>query len=88
MLSAGPLLEGAGGAWVKGSNTGAQNGIYGDMLIPYKTFEIYTPGGRSNGTHWVDHKNQLWLFGGLGYDSTSTTGNGHLNDLWRYLPFQ
>ena len=74
-------------AWIKGSNTGAQNGIYGDELFPYKTYEIYTPGGRSNGTHWVDHNNQLWLFGGLGYDSTSTTGNGHLNDMWRYLPF-
>jgi hypothetical protein len=75
-------------AWIKGSNTGAQNGIYGDEFIPYKTFEIYTPGGRSNGTHWVDHRNnQLWLFGGLGYDSTSTTGNGYLNDMWRYLPY-
>ena len=75
-------------AWIKGSNTGAQNGIYGDELIPYKTFEMYTPGGRSNSTHWVDSKNhQLWLFGGLGYDSTSTTGNGHLSDLWRYLPY-
>jgi len=75
-------------AWIKGSNTGAQNGIYGDELIPYKTFEIYTPGGRSNATHWVDLNNQLWLFGGLGYDSTSTTGNGYLNDHWRYLPFR
>jgi Galactose oxidase, central domain/Kelch motif len=75
-------------AWVKGSNTGAQNGIYGDMVIPYKTYEIYTPGGRSNSTHWVDLNNQLWLFGGLGYDSTSTTGNGYLNDTWRYLPYR
>lgn len=75
-------------AWIKGSNTGAQNGIYGDKVIPYKTFEMYTPGGRSNGTHWVDHNNQLWMFGGLGYDSTSTTGNGFLNDLWRYLPYR
>lgn len=75
-------------AWIKGSNTGAQNGIYGDELFPYKTYEIYTPGGRSNGIHWVDQRNnQLWLFGGLGYDSTSTTGNGYLNDMWRYLPY-
>jgi hypothetical protein len=74
-------------AWIKGSNTGAQNGIYGDELFPYKTFEIYTPGGRSNGTQWVDRNHQLWLFGGLGYDSTSTTGNGYLNDMWRYLPY-
>jgi hypothetical protein len=73
--------------WIKGSNTGSQNGIYGDMLIPYKTYEIWTPGGRSNATHWVDGNGQLWLFGGEGYDSTSTTGNGYLNDMWRYLPY-
>jgi Galactose oxidase, central domain/Kelch motif len=75
-------------AWVKGSNTGSQNGIYGDKLIPYKTFEQWTPGGRSNATHWIDTRGQLWMFGGEGYDSTSTTGNGYLNDLWRYLPYK
>ena len=74
-------------AWIKGSNTGSQNGIYGPQVIPYLTYEIWNPGGRSNGTHWVDQNNQLWLFGGEGYDSTSTTGNGSLNDMWRYLPF-
>jgi len=25
---------------------------------------------------------------GVGYDSTSTTGNGYLNDMWRYLPYK
>ena len=74
--------------WIKGSNTGAANGVYGDELRPYKTYEIWTPGGRSNATHWVDGNGQLWLFGGVGYDSTSTTGNGYLNDMWRYLPYK
>jgi hypothetical protein len=74
-------------AWIKGSNTGAQNGVYGDELFPYKTHEIWTPGGRSNATQWVDGNGQLWLFGGLGYDSTSVTGNGYLNDQWRYVPY-
>jgi len=74
--------------WIKGSNTGSANGVYGDELFPYKTYYIYTPGGRSNATHWVDGQGQLWLFGGEGYDSTSTTGNGYLNDMWRYLPYQ
>jgi len=73
--------------WIKGSNTGSQNGVYGDEVRPYKTYEIWTPGGRSNATHWVDGNGQLWLFGGAGYDSTSTTGNGYLNDMWRYLPY-
>ena len=74
--------------WIKGSNTGAANGVYGNALRPYLTYEIWTPGGRSNGTHWVDDLGQLWLFGGVGYDSTSTTGNGYLNDMWRYLPYK
>ncbi len=75
-------------AWVKGSNTGSQNGIYGSLIRPYATYYLFTPGGRSNATHWVDSQGQLWLFGGEGYDSTSTTGNGYLNDMWRYLPYQ
>ncbi|HKM68371.1 MAG TPA: kelch repeat-containing protein [Candidatus Acidoferrum sp.] len=74
-------------AWIKGSNTGSQNGIYGDEVIPYKTYENWILGGRSNGTTWIDNRGQLWLFGGEGYDSTSTTGNGYLNDLWRYVPY-
>jgi hypothetical protein len=71
--------------WIKGSNTGSQNGQYGALMRPYLTYNIWTPGGRSNATHWVDTNGQLWLFGGEGYDSTSTTGNGYLNDLWRYV---
>jgi hypothetical protein len=74
-------------AWIKGSNTGSQNGNYGTEIIPYLTYYLWNPGGRSNSTHWVDGNNQLWLFGGDGYDSTSTTGNGYLNDMWRYLPY-
>ena len=75
-------------AWIKGSNTGSQNGVYGNELRPYETYEIWTPGGRSNATHWVDGNGQLWLFGGEGYDSTSTSGSGYLNDMWRYLPYK
>jgi hypothetical protein len=73
--------------WIKGSNTGSQNGIYGPMTRGYYTHYTFTPGGRSNATHWVDGLGQLWLFGGEGYDATSTTGNGYLNDMWRYLPY-
>jgi hypothetical protein len=73
--------------WIKGSNTGSENGIYGNETRPYQTYEIWTPGGRSNPTHWKDNLGQLWLFGGEGYDATSTTGNGYLNDMWRYLPY-
>jgi hypothetical protein len=74
--------------WIKGSNTGSQNGIYGNETRPYETYYLWTPGGRSNATSFVDGLGQLWLFGGEGYDSTSTTGNGYLNDMWRYLPYK
>ncbi len=75
-------------SWVKGSNTGNPNGSYGTLTRPYLTFVNWTPGGRRGATSWVDDNGQLWLFGGQGYDSTSASGNGYLNDLWRYLPYQ
>ena len=76
-------------AWVKGSNTGAQNGVYDTInTYPWDTLYTFTPGGRSSATAWVDGSGQFWLFGGEGYDSTSTTGNGFLNDMWRYVPYQ
>jgi hypothetical protein len=75
-------------AWVKGSNTGAQNGVYGAETYPWNTYYQFTPGGRSGSTAWVDQSGQFWLFGGQGYDSTSTTGNGNLNDMWRYVPYR
>ena len=75
-------------AWVKGSNTGAQLGAYGDETYAWKTHYTDTPGGRSNATAWVDGKGQFWLFGGLGYDSTGTNGIGHLDDMWRYVPYK
>jgi hypothetical protein len=79
-------------AWIKGSNTGAQNGVYdtptSSNTYPWATLYTFTPGGRSSATAWVDGSGQFWLFGGEGYDSTSTTGNGFLNDMWRYVPYQ
>jgi hypothetical protein len=74
--------------WIKGTNTGSDNGVYGNLTRPYETYLIWTPGGRSNATSFIDSLGQLWLFGGAGYDSTSTTGNGYLNDMWRYLPYK
>jgi Galactose oxidase, central domain/Kelch motif len=73
--------------WVKGSNTGNQNGIYGPETRPYLTNVNWTPGARRGAMRWVDGLGELWLFGGQGYDSTSTNGNGFLSDQWRYLPY-
>jgi hypothetical protein len=73
--------------WAKGSPTGNANGNYGPETRPYFTYYIWTPGGRNNATSWIDNQGQLWLFGGEGFDATSSTGNGYLNDMWRYLPY-
>jgi hypothetical protein len=73
--------------WVKGSNTGNQNGVYGSLTRPYAPFVGWTPGGRRGATRWVDASGDLWLLGGQGYDSTSSSGNGYLNDMWRYRPY-
>ena len=78
--------------WVKGSPTGNANGIYGDMKRGYLTYNIWTPGGRAKATQWTDKtiqhpQTQFWLFGGQGFDAVSATGNGYLNDMWRYLPY-
>jgi hypothetical protein len=66
--------------WISGmnySNAGGNHGIKGVPSI--NNF----PGGRSEtSTGWIDTLNNLWLFGGSGYDDGG--GFGRLNDLMRY----
>jgi N-acetylneuraminic acid mutarotase len=66
--------------WVNGSSTGS-DGVYGTqgMAAPGNV-----PGAREGSVSWTDSAGDLWLFGGLGYDSTGLWG--FLNDLWRYSP--
>jgi hypothetical protein len=65
--------------WVSGSNIGNQNGTYGTLGVAAPG---NVPGGRAATATWKDVFGDLWLFGGMGYDSTGHIGN--LNDLWRY----
>lgn len=67
--------------WMNGSMLGNQNGTYGTMGTGAPA---NTPGGRSDAHTWRDASGNLWLFGGSGYDETTTSGAGLLNDLWRY----
>jgi len=63
--------------WMSGSSTGIQNGVSGALGTPAPG---NIPGSRNNAPTWTDSTGNLWLFGGLGYD---TNGNmGYLNDLW------
>ena len=67
--------------WMSGSNTENASGVYGTLGIA-STSNV--PGGRYLAVSWTDTSGNLWLFGGMGYDSTGTVG--YLNDLWRYQP--
>ena len=42
------------------------------------------PGGRAQAATWTDSSSNLWLFGGIGYDSTGLQCD--LNDLWEFTP--
>jgi hypothetical protein len=67
--------------WMSGSNTGNASGVYGTLSTAAAS---NVPGGREGSVSWIDSSGNLWLFGGMGYDSTGTPG--YLNDLWRYQP--
>jgi hypothetical protein len=58
-----------------------QTGVYGTLGTPATT---NIPGGRSSTVAWTDTSGNVWVFGGLGADSTGTVG--YLNDLWMYAP--
>lgn len=72
-------------AWMSGSN--AATALYGTPGT-YGTKGVAaaanTPGSRSGASSWIDSSGNLWLFGGIGYDSTA--GSADLNDLWKYSP--
>jgi len=65
--------------WVGGVNTLNPSGTYGMKGTPAAA---NVPGGRVEAISWTDASNNLWLFGGEGFDSA---GNfGQLNDLWKF----
>ncbi len=73
--------------WLGGSCTvpSANGGTAGDYPAqPGATGTKYIPGSRINAVSWIDKSGNLWLFGGLGFDSSGTMG--WLNDLWKFDP--
>jgi N-acetylneuraminic acid mutarotase len=65
--------------WIGGSNGYNQAGIYGSQGVAAPG---NVPGARSSTASWKDGSGKLWLFGGLGLDSTGSSQL--LNDLWNY----
>lgn len=68
--------------WMKGASVADQNGSYGTLSVSSAS---NTPGGRRSAANWQDGNGNLWLFGGEGFDATSSAAN-LLNDLWKFEP--
>ena len=54
-----------------GCDTVDQYGIYGTQGIGSPSNVL---GSRDNSISWIDSNNNLWLFGGNGYDATGSQG--------------
>jgi len=67
--------------WISGGKAHNIAGVYGTQATASAS---NVPGARYAANSWIDSSGNLWLFGGYGYDSTSSVGK--LNDLWRYTP--
>jgi N-acetylneuraminic acid mutarotase len=65
--------------WISGNNIAGQPGIYGTKGL---VDPMNVPGARNGAVSWVDSQDNLWIFGGYGFDSVGQ--NGRLNDLWRF----
>jgi N-acetylneuraminic acid mutarotase len=72
-------FDGTNWTWISGENTCGQSGVYGVIRVPDGTNQ---PGSRSGSMSWIDSNNNLWLFGGVGYDANRNYG--HLSDLWKF----
>jgi gliding motility-associated-like protein len=67
--------------WISGDNVVGQKATYGTLGVANAANK---PGSRIESVSWIDGSGALWLFGGVGYVASGTTGL--LNDLWKYDP--
>lgn len=68
--------------WAGGSTASYAPAVYGNQGV---AAAANTPGARAAQATWTDASGNLWLFGGFGYD-TATSTDLYLNDLWEYSP--
>lgn len=67
--------------WMSGGSAINGKGVYGALGAAASG---NVPGARDNAVSWADSSGNLWLFGGLGYDSAGMEND--LNDLWKFSP--
>jgi len=59
-------------AWISGSNSSLQPGVYGSQGVPNAS---NLPGARYGAVGWFDSSTQaLWLFGGFGLAANDNPG--------------
>ncbi|MFZ0285375.1 MAG: kelch repeat-containing protein [Terriglobales bacterium] len=66
--------------WISGSKTVFASGVYGTRGVPAAS---NVPQARERIVSWIDKAGNLWLFGGIGWSSSTA---GMLNDLWKFDP--
>ena len=68
--------------WISGGQTtnDVSSANYGTLGTPAPGNQ---PGDRAGASGWIDSTGNLWMFGGLGYDS-SGAHFGDLNDFWKF----
>ncbi len=71
-------FDGKNWTWVSGGATGNNHAVYGTMGVADPS---NVPGAGEARLMWCDRSGNIWLFGGTGYDTTSS---GYLNDLWKF----
>ncbi len=67
--------------WEAGAAAVGASGVYGTLAAGASA---NVPGARESAGSWTDASSNFWLFGGVGYDATGSTG--YLNDLWQFNP--
>jgi N-acetylneuraminic acid mutarotase len=68
-------------AWMGGSSTTGQPGVYGTLGTPAAG---NIPGNRFGASSWTDSNGHLWLFGGVGLNPDGALV--YFNDLWEFDP--
>jgi hypothetical protein len=75
-----------GWTWVSGANTVGSQGVFGTKGVAAPT---NVASSRYLSSTWADPSGNLWLYGGIGYNLTSSGSGGGgagLNDLWEFSP--
>ncbi len=67
-------FDGSQWTWIAGDSTPNSAGVFGSAANE--------PGARQDSVAWIDAHDNLWLYGGYGYDGFGT--QSELNEMWKF----